>query len=218
MLLAVTLVGGSPDVAEGVVAGLGRLLQRWDVTHPGSELDRLRRGHKPTRVDDDTLLLLALTTDAAVDLRVGTARLSGRRQLPARASIVALALDITAEDLRYESVAGFRVAVGADVIALGTAPTSRGWPIATHGGTSADAEIFVHHGGVITARASSRIAPIQSVTVHAATAWTAATLALAALATPVRGAHQLLADAHVHAWLRGRGWVLEVRTQDLPAS
>src|SRR3954447_23963803 len=91
MPFAVTLVGGSPEVAEAVAAGLGRLLQRWDVTHPGSELDRLRRAQKPTRVDDDTLLLLALTTDAAVNLNAGTARLSQRRELPGRTRIVALA-------------------------------------------------------------------------------------------------------------------------------
>jgi thiamine biosynthesis lipoprotein ApbE len=218
MPLAVTLVGGSPEVAEGVAAGLGRLLQRWDVTHPGSELDRLRRAEKPTRVDDDTLLLLALTTDAAVNLKAGTARLSRRRQLPGRVRIVALALDITAEDLRYESVAGFRVALGADVIARGTAPMGRGWPVPTDGGTGSDAVIFVRDGGVVTARASSRLAPVQSVTVHAATAWTAATLALAALATPAREAAQLLADAHVHAWLRGRGWVRELCPEDLPGS
>jgi hypothetical protein len=218
MPLEVTIVGGSAAAAEGAVAGLGRLLQRWDVTRPGNELDRLRRATKPTRVDDDTLLLLALTTDAAVNLESGTARLSPHGQLPGRARIVALALDITAEDLRYEPVAGFRAAVGADVVAHGTAPTGRGWRVATGGGNSSDDMILVRDGGVVTARASSTLAPVQSVTVHAATAWTAVTLALAALATPGQEAVRLLADAGVHAWLHGRGWDREVGTEDLPGS
>jgi hypothetical protein len=181
MPLEVTIVGGSADAAEGAAAGLGRLLQRWDVTRPGSELDRLRRTSSPTRVDDDTLLLLALTSDATVDVDAGTARLSPKGQLPGRARIVALALDITAEDLRYEPVAGFRAAVGPFAVADGTAPTGKGWRVATGTDTGSDGVIFVRDGAVVTVHASSRVAPVQSVTVHAANVWTAVTVRLAAL-------------------------------------
>jgi hypothetical protein len=218
MPLEVTIVGGSPALAEGAAAGLGRLLRRWDVTHPGGELDRLRRTTKPIRVDDDTLLLLALTTDAAVNLEAGTARLSPDGRLPGLARIVPLALDIAAEDLRYESIAGFRLAVGADVIARGTAPTGQGWRVAVDGGNSSPDVIFVRDGGVVTVRATSNAAPIDSITVHAATAWTAVTLGLAALATPVAEAARLLAEAGVHAWLHGHGRIREVSNSDHPAT
>jgi thiamine biosynthesis lipoprotein ApbE len=216
LALQVTIVGGSPAAAEGAADGLSRLLQRWDVTRPGSELDRLRRSTRPTRVDDDTLLLLALASDAAVHLEAGTARLSPHGQLPGLPRIVALALDIAAEDLRYEPVAGFRVAVGGDVIARGTAPTGHGWPVAVGDGDSSDDVMFVRDGSVVTVRASSSLASVQSVTVHAATAWTAVTLGLAALATPAAEAARLLEQSDAHAWLCGRGWVREVISTVVP--
>jgi hypothetical protein len=216
--LEVTLVGGSPVIAEVLADGLGRLLQRWDVTRLGSELDRLRRTTKPIRVEDDTLLLLALTSDATVDLDAGTALLAARGHLPGRPRIIALALDITAEDVRYEPVAGFRIAAGNGVVARGTAPSGHGWRVATGCGDGPDAAIVVRDGGVVTVRASSIVAPVQSVTVHATTASDAVTLALAALASPAAEAMRLLEDAGVHAWLHGSDWVREVVTEDLPGS
>jgi hypothetical protein len=61
---ATTTVGGAPQVAEQAIESLTKRLLRWDLGNDDGPLRRVWRGRDLVEVDDETLLLLALTTNA----------------------------------------------------------------------------------------------------------------------------------------------------------
>jgi thiamine biosynthesis lipoprotein ApbE len=210
-VVQVTTAGAEPEVAERATAALADLLHRWDLTDERSILGRLLRSHEALEVDDDTLLLLALTTAGTLDLPAGVARLAPGQSPPPLASIRALALDMTRQDLQDETIAGFCVAIDNDIAVAGTSPSGHGWAVelaALSNGRRPDV-VRVSTGACVTVQGDPA-GEVTAVSVHSKDAWHAAALALATVELTGADALQRLTDDGVTARLYTRGGAVDV--------
>jgi hypothetical protein len=210
-VVQVTTVGAEPDVAERNSAALADLLHRWDLSDEHSVLARLLRSPEALEVDDDTLLLLALTTEGKLDLAAGVARLTPGQLPPPLVSIRALALDMTCQDLQDEIVAGFCVAIDNDIAVGGASPSGHGWVVELaargHGRTSD--VVLLSTGACVTVYADP-VGEVTAVSVHDKDAWRAASLALASVELAAADALECLTAAGVTARLYTRGGAVDV--------
>jgi hypothetical protein len=197
-VVQVTTAGAEPEVAERAAAALADLLRRWDLTDEQSTLARLLRTHESLHVDDDTLLLLALTTEGTLDLPAGVARLSPGQPPPPLAAIRALALDMSCQDLQDETISGFCVAIDHDIAVGGTSPSGHGWAavIAAGDGSGTDV-VTVSTGACITVNPDG--ADVTAVSAHGRDAWRAASLALSVAELTAADALRQVTDAGVAA-------------------
>lgn len=210
-VVRVTTVGAGPDVAARDVAALVDLVRRWDLCDEHSDLARLWRSRERLEIEDDTLLLLALTTDATLNPRAGVAQLTPGQPAPPVALTRALALDMTATDLQDEPVAGFCVGVGNDVAVAGTAPAGNGWAVGVTGHNNGDGTdlAWLNNGARVTIPGHPA-GEVTAVTVQASDAWRAASLGLDTVELPASDALQHLNDAGVTARVHTRSGVIGV--------
>lgn len=206
----VTTVGGAPQVAERAVDSLTERLRRWDLGNDEGPLSRVWHGHDLVEVDDETLLLLALTTNATVDLSAGAAYVPVGQEAPQLALTRALALDMTMQELQDEDVAGVGIAVGNDVLVRGTSPLGRGWGVQL-AGPDHTTNVYLSEGACVSVAANPP-EHLTAITVHALTAWQAASIAAAALSLTVADAGRLVADAGATARLHTPGGISDVGT------
>lgn len=206
----VTTVGAAPQVAEQAIETLTKRLLRWDLGNDDGPLRQVWRGHGLVEVDDETLLLLALTTNATVDLSAGAAHVPAGQEAPQPAPTRALALDMTMQELQDEDVAGVGIAVGNDVLVRGTSPLGRGWGVQL-AGPDHTTTVYLGEGACVSVAAYPP-EHLTAITVHAPTAWQAASIAAAALSLTMADAGRLVADAGATARLHTPGGIGDVGT------